>query len=119
MAGQSSDFEWKPRLSERALLGNVQFDVAKAKELIKASPRAVEMKSPSVFKPAYYLLDIKVDWEKAKAADLRVPVIAGTHEGKAIIIDGWQRYAMAIRTNQAEIPVVTLTEEELKQVRRG
>jgi len=119
MAGQSSDFEWKPRQTERAVLGNVQFDVAKAKELIHATARPVEMKPPAVFKPAYYLLDIKIDWEKAKEADLAFPVIAGMHEGNAIIIDGWHRYAMAIRTNMAEIPVVTLTDEEVSQIRRG
>ena len=115
---QSSEFEWQPRLSEKAILGGVAFDIVKAKELIKATPRPVEMKPCSLFKPAYYLLGIDVDWEKAKQANMAFPVIGCIHDGKAVIVDGWHRYAHAIRANTPEIPVVMLTDEEYQQVRK-
>ena len=115
---QSSDIDWQPRLSERAILGGTVYDIAKAKELIKATPRPVERKPLSSFKPMYYLLDIKIDWEKARQSDENIPIIAGTREGQPLIIDGWHRYAKLLRANQPDIAVVALTDDELKQVAR-
>lgn len=115
---QSDTFDWQPRLSERALLGSMVFDIAKAKELIKATPHPVEEKPLSTFKPAYYLLSIKIDWEKAKTTDLKFPVIAAIIDNQPTIIDGWHRYASALKQNLPTLPTVMLTPEELAQVKK-
>ena len=114
---ESSEINWQPKLSERTTVGPMVFDIAKAKNLIVAKPRPIEMKTLSTFKPMYYLMDIKVDYEKARQTDLKVPVIAVNFEGKPLIIDGWHRYASALKQNLPEIAVVTLGDDELPLVR--
>ncbi len=104
MAAQSSEIDWQPRLGEQFLFAGKRFDLAKAKDLIKATPRAVEMRPLSQFKAMYYEA-VKIDWDKAEKTDTAIPVIVATEEGgKVILIDGWHRYAKALRTRLTEIP---------------
>jgi len=115
---ESSETDWQPRLGEQFIFAGKRYDLAKAKELIKATPRPVEMKSLLTFKAAYYEA-VKIDWEKAEKTDPSTPAIAATEEGgKLLLIDGWHRYAKALRTRMTEIPVVVLTEDETKSIRR-
>jgi hypothetical protein len=114
---QSSEIDWQPRLGEQFLFAGKRYDLAKAKEQIKATPRAVEKKPLSAFKSMYYEA-VKIDWEKAERTDPGIPGIVGTEEGKAILLDGWHRYAKALRMRLTEIPVVVLTEEETKAIRK-
>jgi ParB-like chromosome segregation protein Spo0J len=66
-----------------------------------------------------YYEAVKIDWEKAEKTDTGIPGIVATEEGgKLMLIDGWHRYAKALRTRLTEIPVVVLTEEETKQIRK-
>ena len=114
----SSATEWQPRLGEQFILSGTHYDLAKAKELIKATPRPVEMKALGLFKTIYYE-GVKIDWDKAEKTDITIPGIVATGEGgKLVLIDGWHRYAKCLRTRQTEMPVVILTEEETKKVRR-
>jgi hypothetical protein len=117
MADQSDKIDWQPRLGEQFVHANKRYDLAKAKDLIKAAPRPVEMKPLSQFKSMYYEA-VKIDWDKAERTDTAVPVIVATEEGKAVLIDGWHRYAKALRARQTEIAAVVLTEDETKSIRR-
>src|ERR1700744_4650612 len=117
MADQSSQIDWQPRLGEQFVYSGKHYDLAKAKELIKATDRPVEKRPLSQFKGMYYEA-VKIDWDKAEKTDTGIPVIVATEEGgKVILIDGWHRYAKALRTRLTEIPCVVLSEEETKQVR--
>jgi hypothetical protein len=114
----SSETDWQPRLGEQFIFAGKHYDLAQAKGLIKAAPRPVEGKPLSLFKSMYYEA-VKIDWDKAEKTDPAIPVIAATEEGgKLMLIDGWHRYAKALRMRLTEIPTVTLTEEETKQIRR-
>jgi len=114
----SSQTEWQPRLGEQFIFAGHRYDLAKAKELIKATPRPVENKPLSLFKSMYYEA-VKIDWDKAEKTDPTIPVIAGTEAGgKLVLLDGWHRYAKALRMRLLEIPVVTLTEEETAKIRK-
>jgi hypothetical protein len=78
----------------------------------------VENKPLSTFKPMYYEA-VKIDWEKAEKTDTNIPAIVATEEGgKLVLIDGWHRFAKALRARLPELPVVILTEDETKQIRR-
>ena len=81
MAAQSSEIDWQPRLGEQFLFAGKRFDLAKAKGLIKATPRAVEMRPLSQFKAMYYEA-VKIDWDKAEKTDTAIPVIVATEDGK-------------------------------------
>ena len=114
----SSETDWQPRLGEQFLFGGKRYDLAKAKELIKATPRPVEMRPLSQFKAMYYEA-VKIDWDKAEKTDFAIPSIVATEEGgKPVLVDGWHRYAKALRARQTEIAAVVLTEEETKQIRK-
>ncbi len=113
----STQTEWNPRLGEQSILAGKHYDLAKAKELIKATPRPVEMRPITQFRAMFYQ-DIRIDWDKAEKTDIAIPVIVATEDGKPILIDGWHRYAKALRTRQSEIPAVILTEDETKSIRR-
>lgn len=113
----SSETNWEPRLGEQFTYAGKHYDLAKAKGLIKATPRPVEPKPLATFNSMYYEA-VKIDWDKAEKTDPAIPVIAGTEEGKLILLDGWHRYAKAKRMRLTEIPVVTLTEDETKSIRR-
>src|SRR4051812_40373735 len=114
----SSTIEWQPRLGEQFTFAGRHYDLAKAKELIKATPRPIELKPLATFKSMYYEA-VKIDWDKAEKTDTAVPVIAATEaEGKLVLIDGWHRYAKGLRTRLTEIPVVILMEDETKLIRR-
>lgn len=114
----SSTIDWQPRLGENFVYAGKHYDIAKAKDIIKTTPRPIENKPLSAFKSMYYEA-VKIDWDKAEKTDPTIPVIAVTEAGgKLVLIDGWHRYAKALRTRLAEIPVVALTEEETAKVRR-
>lgn len=114
----SSTIDWQPRLGENFVFAGKHYDIAKAKELIKATPRPIENKPLSTFKSMYYEA-VKIDWDKAEKTDPAVPIIAVTEAGgKLVLIDGWHRFAKALRTRLTELPTVTLTEEETLKVRR-
>jgi hypothetical protein len=117
MAEQSSEIDWQPRLGEQSILDGKHYDLAKAKNLIKATPRPVEKRPLSQFKKMYYEA-VKIDWDKADKTDPTIPVIVATEEGKPLLIDGWHRYAKALKGRMTEIPAVVLTEEETKSIRR-
>jgi hypothetical protein len=118
MADQSSQIDWQPRLGEQFLHAGKRYDLVKAKELIKAAPRTVENKPLSLFKSMYYEA-VKIDWDKAEKTDPSIPVIVATEEGgKPTLIDGWHRYAKALRLRMTEIPTVVLTEEETGKIRK-
>lgn len=112
----SSATDWQPRLGEQFIFAGKHYDLAKAKDLIKAAPRPVEPKPLGIFKSMYYEA-VKIDWDKAEKTDPTIPVIVATEEGKLVLIDGWHRYAKALRIRLTEIPAVTLTEDETKQIR--
>jgi hypothetical protein len=114
---ESSETEWQPRLGEQFIHGTTRYDLAKAKDLIKATPRPVEMRPLSQFKSMYYE-GVKIDWDKAEKTDPAIPCIAATEGGKNILIDGWHRYAKALKQRLTEIPVVVLTEDETKSLRK-
>src|SRR3954468_20364450 len=113
----SNTIEWQPRLGEQFVYAGKHYDLAKAKELIKATPRPIEMRPLSQFKTMYYEA-VKIDWDKAEKTDPAIPVIVGTQEGHPILIDGWHRYAKALRPRLPEIPAVILTEDETKSIRK-
>ena len=114
----SSQTDWQPRLGEQVILSGTHYDIAKAKEIIKAATRPVEMRPLGQFKGMYYEA-VKIDWDKAEKTDITIPAIVATEEGGTpVLIDGWHRYAKCLRTRQTEIPAVVLTEEETKKVRR-
>jgi hypothetical protein len=114
----SSSIDWQPRLGEQFIFAGRHYDLAKAKELIKATPRPIEVKPLSLFKSMYYEA-VKIDWDKAEKTDPAIPAIVATEEGgKPVLIDGWHRYAKALRTRLTEVPTVALTEEETKKIRR-
>src|ERR1700748_3129645 len=115
MADQSDQIDWQPRLGEQFIYAGKHYDLAKAKDIIKATPRPVEKRPISQFKAMYYEA-VKIDWDKAEKTDLAVPLIVGTEEGKFILIDGWHRYAKSLRTRVMEVPVVVLTEDETKSI---
>ena len=117
MADQSNQIEWLPRLGETFIHGVTRYDLAKAKALINATPRPVEMRPLAQFKAMYYE-SVKIDWDKAEKTDPAIPAIVATEGGNPILIDGWHRYAKALRMRLTEIPVVVLTEEETKQIRK-
>src|SRR3954471_18020181 len=118
MADQSSQIDWQPRLGEQFVYNGRHYDLAKAKELIKATARPVENRPLTQFKGMYYEA-VKIDWDKAEKTDTAIPVIVATEEGgKPTLIDGWHRYAKALKARLTEIPTVTLTEEETKQIRK-
>ncbi len=117
MADQSSQIDWLPRLGEQFVYAGKHYDLAKAKDLIKATPRAVEMRPLAQFKGMYYEA-VKIDWDKAERTDVAIPVIVALEDGKPVLIDGWHRYAKALRARLLEIPTVVLTEEETKAIRR-
>jgi hypothetical protein len=116
MAEQSNQIDWQPRLGEQAVFAGRRYDIAKAKEFIKATPRGVEMRPTAQFKSMYYE-SVKIDWDKAEKTDPSIPAIVATEEGKPVLIDGWHRYAKALRTRLVEIPCVILTEEETNRIR--
>jgi hypothetical protein len=114
----SSSIEWQPRLGEQFVFAGRHYDLAQAKELLKATPRPIEPKPLSQFKSMYYEA-VKIDWDKADKTDPAIPVIVATEDdGKPTLIDGWHRYAKALRLRLAEIPTVTLTPEETQKIRR-
>ena len=114
----SSQVDWQPRLGEQFIHGGSRYDLAKAKDLIKSTPRPVEMRPLAQFKSMYYEA-VKIDWDKAEKTDITIPAIVATEAGgKAVLIDGWHRYAKCLRTRQTEIPAVILTEDETKSIRR-
>ena len=113
----SSETVWEARLGEQFIFAGKRYDLAKAKEMIKATPRPVEMRPLAQFKAMYYEA-VKIDWDKAEKTDTKIPVIVGTQEGNPILIDGWHRYAKALRTRLTEIPAVVLTEDETKAIRK-
>ena len=114
---ESSETVWEARLGEQAVFGGKRYDLAKAKEMIKATPRPVEMRPLSQFKAMYYEA-VKIDWDKAEKTDTKVPVIVATQEGHPILIDGWHRYAKALKAKLTEVPAVVLTEDETKAIRK-
>ena len=114
---ESSEIDWQPRLGEQFVYAGKHYDLAKAKDMIKAAPRPVEMRPLSTFKAMYYEA-VKIDWDKAERTDVAIPLIAATEGGKLILIDGWHRYAKSLRLRAAEVPVVVLTEDETNKVRR-
>jgi len=65
-----------------------------------------------------YYEAVKIDWDKAERTDIAIPIIVATEEGKPVLIDGWHRYAKALRARQPEVPAVVLTEDETKAIRR-
>ena len=117
MADQSDQIDWQPRLGEQFIYSGKHYDLAKAKEMIKATPRPVEMRPLAHFKSMYYEA-VKIDWDKAEKTDTAIPLIVATEEGKSVLIDGWHRYAKALRNRATEVPVVVLTEDETKSIRR-
>ena len=117
MAEQSSEIDWQPRLGEQAIFDGKHYDLAKAKALIKAAPRPLEKRPLSQFKAMYYDA-VKIDWDKSERTDTAIPVIVATEDGKPKLIDGWHRYAKALKARLTEIPAVVLTEEETRQIRR-
>lgn len=117
MADQSDQIDWQSRLGEQFVFAGKHYDLAKAKELIKAAPRPVEKRPLAQFKPMYYEA-VKIDWDKAEKTDTEIPVIVATEDGKPVLIDGWHRFAKALRARLNEIPAVVLTEDETKQIRR-
>ncbi len=117
MADQSTQIDWQPRLGEQFVVNGKHYDLARAKQLIVSAPRAVEQRPLSQFKSMYYEA-VKIDWDKADKTDLAVPVIVATEEGKPVLIDGWHRYAKALRQRLLEVPAVILTEEETTAIRK-
>jgi hypothetical protein len=114
----SSETGWRPCLGEQFIFGGWHYDLAKAKGLIKAGARPVEGKPLSLFKSMYYEA-VKIDWDKAEKTAPSIPEIAATEEGgRLMLIDGWHRYAKALKMRQTGMPTVTLTGEETKQIRR-
>jgi hypothetical protein len=116
MADQSSQIDWQPRLGEQFVFAGKHYDLAKAKELIKATERPVVMQPLAQFKAMYYEA-VKIDWDKAERTDFAIPLIVATESGKAVLIDGWHRYAKALRARLTEVPTVVLTEDETKSIR--
>ena len=113
----SSTIDWQPRLGENFIFAGKHYDIAKAKDIIKATPRPIEYQPLPVFKSMYYEA-VKIDWDKAEKTDPTIPAIAVTEGGKLMLIDGWHRYAKALRLRNTEMPVVALTEEETAKIRR-
>src|SRR4051812_2964035 len=98
----SSETVWEPRLGEQFIFSGKRYDLAKAKDMIKATPRPVKRRPPSHLKAMYYEA-VKIDWDKAKKTDPNTPVIVAPQEAPPTPIDGWPRYAKALRTRLTEL----------------
>jgi hypothetical protein len=118
----SSDFEWDTEREENLVDFGGIYDVRLARRIIKGSPRPV-MNRPTegewgeFFEDALDSTKLKehVDWSKV---DDSVPVIAVQEPGGGIIIDGHHRLKKRIDRGADTVPMVQLTMEETKLVRR-
>jgi hypothetical protein len=118
----SSDFEWDTERAEKLVDFGGTYDVKLARRIIKERPRPV-LDRPTdggwgeFFKDALdsAKLNEHVDWSKV---DDSVPVIAVQETGGGIIIDGHHRLKKRIDRGADSVPMVLLTEEETKLVRR-
>jgi hypothetical protein len=119
-AMMSDDFDWDVDRPERTQELFERFDVQKAKQIIVASPRPVEMIDLKKHRAALqdYLDGVKlkdnVDWTQV---DTALPVIFGqTPEGKSPI-DGRHRIDKALRDQLEFLPAVFLTQDETNAIR--
>ncbi len=91
------------------------WDVTKAKEIIAVNPREVILFNPSEHGiTAEHVLSRYpgLEPERAKTADLTVPVIFIPFAGAHLLIDGWHRLYRAVTEGVDTIPCHLLTEEE-------
>ena len=122
----SSDYEWRAvRDKDGDLVHEVwetdfyEFDIAKAKRIIRMHPRLVTTVGCIHFLGVLELLIVLEPKHRRVEPDLNFPVIVGTMpRGGTILIDGWHRLDAAVRQGKTELPAVFLTAEETRKVRR-
>lgn len=117
----SNDFEWDLERPERTVEFPHVYDVQKAKKIIVANPKPVQViemsKHGSSFKE--YLGGVKLkgdaDWSKV---DAELPIIFGqTKADGRFPIDGRHRLAKAIDEGRDHINGIILSEEETAEIR--
>lgn len=131
---RSTEFEWNDEEYEVFRFLASQFDVRKAKTLIKAAPRNVfEINvadlatflspQPSEGDDKVFCINaIAIDEDRVMDVDCDYPVIYAimiTDDGKwsGIPIDGWHRLHKAYRTGRETVPCVFLEPEETEWVK--
>lgn len=122
----SSDFEWHQvrdrdgdLVEEIWEAGEYEFNIRRAKRIIKKTPRPIVQVKTAQFLGVLELMVILVPEEERVEYDPSFPVIIGTmRRGGLVLIDGWHRLDLAIRVGLQEIPAVVLTKEETAKIRR-
>jgi hypothetical protein len=115
----SSDFTWDVNTPERTHELFERYDVRKAKQIIVASPRAVDFvdlkKHGAAIRAFMDGLTLRndVDWHKI---DVTVPVIFVRTQAGTFAIDGRHRLAKALKERHDFIAAVFLTMEETDSI---
>jgi hypothetical protein len=115
----SSDFTWDVDRPERTHELFDRYDVRKAKQILVASPRAVEFidlkKHGAALQKWLEDLELKpnVDWDKI---DVAVPVLFVRTTGGTFPIDGRHRLAKALKERHDFIAAVFLTLAETDSI---
>ncbi|MCP4569091.1 MAG: hypothetical protein GY841_16070 [FCB group bacterium] len=112
---QQKQFTFDESYPETFEYGGRQFDIQKAKKILNAAPRDVEQQDISKLPPPGKV-GITVLKKGREKADTSIPVIRGTYGGESFIIDGHHRLAKAQKEGLTELPSVTLTEAETREV---
>jgi hypothetical protein len=128
----SAHIIWSQKSEWFSLFG-LRFDVAKAKEFLRAKPHLLfelavdevksslsEVGSPlPVAKCGILRLGTLVDWTRAlndASIDLNVPLIFAQVKGCNVLIDGAHRVAKAVLTQARFLPCVLLNKKESQSI---
>jgi hypothetical protein len=97
------------------------YDVNKAKRIVRDSPRAIEFVSISSLKDDSE--ETKIQKTKDKDVKLHIPIIMATMpSGEQMCIDGYHRIRKAIRINEngehkiSKLPAVILSKKETEEI---
>lgn len=120
----SSEIDWHFDLHERFMFMLGSWDVSHAKRIIVATPRPlVEFDISRLVGMASFITD---HGGKHGPIDLTIPLIVGTlrvakghsRRDEPIIIDGWHRVRLALKSGIGVLPAVQLTFAETREVTR-
>ncbi len=132
----SSAYDWQESLYEQEEFEffGMSWDVSLAKILLREQPRRIEgfavtdvlafLPEPPGAATSKRTIDttMNIDWPRALRSpliDLSLPVIVVTVGRNRLPIDGWHRIARAYAQQLGELPCVTLTDAETRQIRIG
>jgi hypothetical protein len=111
----SSSIDWQTKKEEYLTSGglfNIDYNVNKAKELLKRNPRSILEFN---YKKHLDLSDYKLP-RKYNHANLDIPIILGQNLGDIVLIDGLHRLQKAIKTKIDKVFVVLLSDNETEEI---